>query len=131
MWKFINKLWNATRFVQTQLGASEQEMRAYTDLAVLLEEEKKQLSDYDIWIMNKCNEVIGLTGKYYEKFMLGEALQEAISFVWHDFCDRYVEIVKGNHSALTPSVLLYVLGTSCIILHPACPFVTEQLWKFL
>jgi len=131
VWKFINKLWNATRFVQTQLGASEEGTRTYADLTNLLEEEKKQLSDYDVWIMSKCNDVVTMTGKYYERFMLGEALQESISFVWHDFCDRYVEIVKGNHSPLTPTVLMYVLWTACILLHPACPFVTEQLWKFL
>jgi valyl-tRNA synthetase len=131
VWKFINKLWNATRFVQTQLGASDEGSRVYSQVVALLEDEKKQLSEYDIWIMNKCNDVIAMTGKYHDKFMLGEALQETISFVWHDFCDRYVEIVKGNHSALTPSVLIYVLGTACILLHPACPFVSEQLWKFL
>jgi len=131
VWKFINKLWNATRFVQTQLGESEEEARSYTQLAELIEFEKKQLSDYDVWILNKCNDVVALTNKYYEKFMLGEALQETISFVWHDFCDRYVEIVKGNHSSLTPSVLMYVIWSACIMLHPACPFVTEQLWKFL
>ncbi len=131
VWKFINKLWNATRFVQTQLGEAEEWSRYYLDLVTLIEEEKKQLSEYDVWILNKGNDVVALTNKYYDKFMLGEALQETISFVRHDFCDWYVEIVKGNHSALTPSVLMYVLWTACIMLHPACPFVTEQLWKFL
>lgn len=131
IWKFINKLRNATRFVQTQLGDSAQGTRAYADLAALLHTEQKQLSEYDLWMMHKTNEIMVLTSKYYEKFMLGEALQETIWFVWHDFCDWYVEIVKGHHSPLTPSVLLYVLGSACLILHPACPFVSEQLWALL
>lgn len=68
--KFINKLWNATRFVQTQLGESVQDTRVYTDLTNLLETEKHQLSEYDIWILNKVNDTITMTGKYYDKFML-------------------------------------------------------------
>lgn len=70
-------------------------------------------------------------GKYYNKFMLGEALQETIDMVWHDFCDRYIEITKLQQSSYTPKVMLYTLLTACKLLHPVVPHVTEKLWSLL
>jgi valyl-tRNA synthetase len=72
--------------------------------------------------------VIAANTKYHKKFMLGEALQDAITFVWSDFCDRYIEIAKRVPSSATPYVLRYVVLTSCALLHPFLPFVTERLW---
>jgi len=107
--RFINKLRNATRFVQGMIEESTSVSRNYKGLGELLVDEKKLLSDYDVWILNKLQDVISAVTKYYDKFMLGEALQEIVTFVWHDFCDWYVEIVKGNQTQMTPTVMLYVL----------------------
>lgn len=127
LWRFINKLRNATRYVQGTIGQLLHEKRSYTEMYHYLTDHIDEFSEYDNWIISKLNTVISSTTKYYEKFMIGEALQEIITFLWHDFCDWYIEIVKGNHSDLTPTILMYVLGTSYKILHPACPFVTEYL----
>ena len=81
--------------------------------------------------MNKLHDTVISATKYHDKFMLGDALQEVIDFIRHDFCDRYVEIVKGNQSAITPAVLLYILGTCFKLLHPSLPFVSEKLWQLL
>lgn len=131
VWKFINKFWNATRFVQSQLWSDAETQKEYHAIGQLLQNESKLLSEYDTWILNKVDDLIVVSAKWSDKFMLGEALQEIITCVRHDFCDWYVEIVKSDKSELTQSVLLYVLWTACILLHPSCPFVSEQLWKSL
>lgn len=131
VWKFINKFWNATRFVQSQLWEDVDTEKEYHAIGQLLQENSSLLSEYDTWILNKVDDLLVVAAKWSDKFMLGESLQEIITCVWHDFCDWYVEIVKSDRSELTQSVLLYVLWTACIVLHPSCPFVTEQLWKSL
>ena len=80
--------------MQGQIGNISDGSLHYDQLAHLLQQEQHQLHEYDVWIINKVNDVVTLTAKYYDKFMLGEAFQEIITFVWHDFCDWYVEIVK-------------------------------------
>jgi len=72
MRKFINKLWNATRFVQGMLELDNEKERSYTDIQTMIQKNQKQLNDYDKRIINRLNEVSGLTSKYYNKFMLGE-----------------------------------------------------------
>lgn len=113
------------------LEVDTEDKRAYADMSTMIQKQQKNLNDYDKRIVNRLNEVAVLTGKYYDKFMLGEGMQEVIQFIRHDFCDRYVEIVKNEKSDLTPTVLLYVLGTSYKLLHPSLPFVTEKLWQLL
>jgi valyl-tRNA synthetase len=89
------------------------------------------MNDYDLWIVGKTQETLLQVDKYMSKFMLGESLQATIDLVWHDFCDWYIEIAKIQKSPMTNTVMMYVLGTFCKMLHPALPYVSEKLWQQL
>ncbi|MBI5412001.1 valine--tRNA ligase [Candidatus Peregrinibacteria bacterium] len=117
---FINKLWNASRFVlgvpvETRHGASTQT--------------PKPLSDADEWILEKLSRVITTVGKHLENYAISEAGQLLYDFLWSDFCDWYLELSKGEKQS--PAVLHHVLKTILILLHPFVPFVTEEIWAHL
>ena len=130
--RFANKLWNASRFVLLNVMSDEVKFDGnYEKLGKLLQKKEYDMNDYDRWIVGRIQETIGQVEKYQSKFMLWEALQTSIDLVWHDFCDRYIEISKLQKSEMTDMVLLYSLGTFYKILHPALPFVTERLRQLL
>lgn len=125
-WNFINKIWNAARFVQMQL----QDEKPVLD--------PQSLSAVDKWILSRMNTVIDhvtLNMDRYEFAMVGN---ELYSFVWDDFCSWYIELSKANlYSenqnvvASTKAVLLTVLTNICKLLHPFMPFVTEETYQSL
>lgn len=125
-WNFINKIWNAARFVQMQL----QDEKPVLD--------PQSLSAVDKWILSRMNTVIDhvtLNMDRYEFAMVGN---ELYSFVWDDFCSWYIELSKANlYSenqnvvASTKAVLLTVLTNICKLLHPFMPFVTEEIYQSL
>lgn len=125
-WNFINKIWNAARFVQMQL----QDEKPVLD--------PQSLSAVDQWILSRMNTVIDhvtLNMDRYEFAMVGN---ELYSFVWDDFCSWYIELSKANlYSenqnivASTKAVLLTVLTNICKLLHPFMPFVTEEIYQSL
>lgn len=125
--RFITKFWNASRFVMKHSSAVGDMSR--TELETHLQKNAAELNDYDTWILGKLSDLIATVTKYHGKFMLGEALQETITFVWNDFCDWYIEIAKRAPSDHTGHVLRYVVMTSCSLLHPFLPFATEKLWS--
>lgn len=128
--RFITKFWNASRFVMMQ-SESIKSVSSRNELETYLIDHAWQLNDYDTRILWKLNDLNVTVTKYHNKFMLGEALQESINFVWNDFCDWYIEIAKRAPSECTPYVLRYVVLTWCALLHPFLPFVTEKLrWLF-
>jgi valyl-tRNA synthetase len=123
---FVNKLWNATRFILQSLDAERLEAQA-TELRPQRIEDR--------WIDSQLNRLIKDVTRLMEEFQFGEAEQQIYDFVWSKFCDWYIEIAKIRlHSQLTPSPLPFLANTlekSLRLLHPFMPFVTEELWQSL
>ena len=119
-WNFINKLWNASRFVLMNIEDLEDKN--------INEEE---LTIYDKWILTKKNEVVKSTIKNMDKYDFHNVGSELYSFIWEDFCDWYIELSKANMSNTTKSVLLDVLTTILKLLHPFMPYVTEEIYNML
>ncbi len=119
-WNFINKLWNASRYVLMNVeGFSEDDF--------ILE----NLSKADKYILNKMNNTIKHITKHMEKYdfhIVGSTLYD---FIWTDFCDNYIEMSKFNQNNTTKSVLLLVLKNILKMLHPFMPYVTEEIYLML
>jgi len=127
-WNFINKIWNASRFVIMNLpeGMSEKDV----DLS--------SLSVADAWIINKLNETIEHVTANMEKYEFALVGNELYSFVWDDFCSWYVEMSKSELNGddetakkAAQSVLYTVLNAIVRLLHPFMPFVTDEIYQTL
>ncbi len=122
--QFINKLWNASKFVDMNKDGIE-----------LLNIEKCKLGLFDKWILNELNELILNVTTNIEKFEMGIALTNIYNFVLDDFCDWFIEVSKPmlNADASTKqnavSILNYVLENILKLLHPYIPFVTEYIYE--
>lgn len=124
---FMNKVWNASRFIMMNL-----------DKAELPVEVPKELTIADKWILSKLNAVITEVTRNMEAFDLGIALDKIQSFLWEEFCDWYIEMVKPrlySEGDETKSAALWtlqhVLTTGLKLLHPFCPFITEEIFDTL
>lgn len=118
-WNFINKLWNASRFVLMNI----EDLKSVT-----LEELKIQ----DKWILTKLNHVIKNVTKNMENYDFNLVGSELVSFIWNDFCDNYIEFAKFSlDDDKTKSVLYYVLDSILKMLHPFMPFVTDEIYDML
>jgi len=127
-WNFINKIWNASRFVILNLEDG--------TLPVLPKEDKWDLSDR--WILSKLNKTVNHVSKMFDKLDFGEADRSLYDFIWNDFCDWYIEMSKStlngdDESAKTAKqqALAYILDQILRLLHPIMPFVTEDVWQQL
>ena len=125
-WNFINKIWNASRYVLMNIG----------DLTVDQLDITGEKTLADKWILTRLNQVIAKVTELFEKFEFGEAGRLLYRFIWDDFCDWYIEMSKetlaGNDEAAkltTRSILVYVLDQTLRLLHPIMPFVTEEIWQ--
>ena len=119
-WNFVNKLWNASRYVLMNMGDFKEEN--YT-----LEE----LSLTDKWILEKLNRIIKSVRESMEKYEYHNVGNELYNFIWEDFCDWYIELSKANMNDTTKSVLLKVLTSILKMLHPFMPYVTEEIYQML
>ena len=119
-WNFLNKLWNASRYVLINLDNFKE-----SDYTL------DNLTDSDKWILTKMNQTIKETIKYMEKFDLKMAGNELYNFIWHDYCDNYIEISKYNQNNTTKSVLLLVLTNILKMMHPFTPFITDEIYNIL
>ncbi len=124
--KFLNKLWNAARFVLMNLSDGYQQPTA----------DSAQLEDR--WILSRLSRAIMQTRASLDRYEFNQAAKGLYEFVWHDFCDWYVEIAKtrlygSDHQAkeAAQQVLHYVLKTIVQLLHPFVPFITEEIWQRL
>ncbi|OJF95740.1 valine--tRNA ligase [Alkalibacterium sp. 20] len=127
-WNFINKIWNASRYVIMNL-----EDFSYSDRDMSGEK-----SIADKWILARLNETIKQVAELFEKFEFGEAGRRLYTFIWDDYCDWYIEMSKelliqgtDEQKVTTKSVLLYVLDQTLRLLHPIMPFVTEEIWEHI
>ena len=125
---FINKLWNASRFVLMNLG----DFR-YEEIDVT-----RNLTTADRWILHRLQEVAQTVTRHLEEYRYGEAGRKLYEFVWDEFCDWYIELAKYSlygddeqAKKTTKSVLVYVLDRILRLLHPFIPFVTEEIWQHL
>jgi len=126
---FVNKLWNATRFILQSLNDERLEAQAIP----ILPGQSQRIEDQ--WIDSQLNRLIKNVTELMQDFQFGEAEQQIYDFVWSKFCDWYIEIAKIRlRGQLTPSPLPFLvntLGKSLRLLHPFMPFITEELWQSL
>ncbi|ABY45462.1 valine--tRNA ligase [Bacillus mycoides] len=127
-WNFINKIWNASRFVLMNMDDMKYEEIDLTG----------EKSVADKWILTRLNETIESVTRNMDKYEFGEAGRSLYNFIWDDFCDWYIEMAKlplyGEDEAAkktTRSILAYVLDQTMRLLHPFMPFVTEKIWQHL
>jgi len=116
-WNFINKLWNASRYVLMNV-------ENYNETF-----EKLSLSDK--WILNKLNETIKSVTSHMEKYEFNLVGTELYNFIWNEFCDWYIELSKVNMTDTSKTVLIYNLKAILKMLHPFMPFVTEEIYTKL
>lgn len=117
-WNFINKLWNASRYVIMNTNN-------------LNDNNYKEYNNYDKWILTKYNNVIKQVTKYMDKYEFHNAFNTLYSFIWDDYCSSYIEISKIYLNNTSKSVLLNILTGIIKMLHPFIPFVTEEIYQNL
>ncbi len=128
--RFINKLWNASRFVyMNTIDGKDESSINYENLKTKIVNNVSQINDFDWWILQRLNKISNSQEENISKYQIWEYVQDLINFVWHDFCDRYIEISKLEKSEYTHDILIYILWSICKLLHPYIPFVTEKLWS--
>ena len=119
-WNFINKIWNASRYVLMNL-------EDFNDKDYTLD----NLTNSDKWILTKLNKTIESITKSMDKYDFNIVGNTLYNFIWTDFCDKYIELSKFNQNNTTKSVLLKVLTSIIKMLHPFMPYVTEEIYQML
>lgn len=118
---FLNKVWNASRYVLMQLEGK---------TVKKIEDVKLNLADK--WIISELNSLIESVDKKFEKYDIGMAESELSDFFWTKFCDWYIELSKtdmqGENSEATVATLNFVLTSLVKLLHPFIPFITEKIY---
>jgi len=124
---FANKIWNASRFIMMNID------KVSADAIAAVKPEELTLADR--WILSKCNSLVKDVTENMEKYELGIAADKIYSFIWEEFCDWYIEMVKPrlwNDEDKTQAAALYtlktVLANALKLLHPYMPFVTEEIY---
>ena len=125
---FANKLWNATRFVLMNLDENIKEDEFNIN----------ELEEEDKWILSKLNLGIEEITENLEKYEIGMAADRVHDFIWNEYCDWYIEMVKSRlygedekSKQTAKKILLYVLKDTLKLLHPFMPFITEEIWQHL
>ncbi len=128
---FINKLWNASRFINTNIAGEE----------ALPSNGNNRREDLDTpgrWILSRLAKTSDDINTALTEYRFNDAATSIYQFIWHEFCDWYIELSKPviynntSNDALRPATLkclLYVLESSLRLLHPFMPFVTEEIWQ--
>jgi valyl-tRNA synthetase len=121
---FANKIWNASRFIMMNMDGKD-----VTDAS-------KSLEPVDRWIISKLNSLVKEVTDNMESFELGIAVQKIYDFIWDEFCDWYIEMVKprlyNSDNKASQNAALWTLKTVLIdalkLLHPYMPFITEEIF---
>ncbi|MGY4104750.1 valine--tRNA ligase [Ignavigranum ruoffiae] len=123
-WNFINKIWNASRYVLMNVdGMTLDQINIGSDLTLA-----------DQWILSRLQETIDQVTRLFNQFEFGEAGRILYHFIWNDYCDWYIEMTKESlqqdkDNQSTQSILVYVLDQFLRLLHPVMPFVSEEIWQ--
>lgn len=121
---FANKLWNASRFILMNLDENE----INVDLCVFFKGQKLSLPEK--WILSRFYSTLHDVEECLDAYKFNEAANIIYEFVWHEFCDWYIEIAKATITEKTTQVILYkVLEKTLRMLHPFMPFITEEIWQ--
>tara|TARA_Y100000588_G_scaffold160479_1_gene174556 strand:+ start:5797 stop:8433 length:2637 start_codon:yes stop_codon:yes gene_type:complete len=125
---FMNKLWNASRFVHMNMERGE---------APKIDLESAELDLPERWILSQLNQTAIRVNHQLDRFHFNEAAKAIYEFTWGDFCDWYIEIAKtrfyGNnpHKAdVSRAVAVHVIKGILTLLHPYSPFITEEIWSY-
>ena len=127
---FTNKLWNAARFVLMNLDGFD---------GTLSTEPPATADDIDQWIITRFYEIAAKMGTELDHYDYGEAAKTIRDFIWNEFCDWYIELIKPRlygkiseeSKAQAQAVAAWVLRETCVLLHPIMPFITEEIWQHL
>lgn len=127
---FINKIWNASRFSLMHIGEC--------DPAELQIDNIANLSLPHRWILSRTSHTVSTVRDALDNYHYNEAASALYQFIWHEFCDWYLEWIKSDlygddqqNAAQARAVLFTVLETVLKLLHPFTPFVTEEIWSVL
>jgi valyl-tRNA synthetase len=127
---FANKMWNAARFVVSNLGRTTR-----ADISAWNPAEQNPV---DRWIISRSNRLVTDVTRLIEQYQYGEAGRQIYDFLWGEFCDWYIEMAKVRLYGQVPAarkaarqVLVHVLERTLRLLHPFMPFVTEAIWQNL
>ena len=122
---FANKVWNASRFIMMNMEGKD-----------IVKPDEKDLEPVDKWILSKLNDTIKEVTANMEAFELGIAVSKIFDFIWEEFCDWYIEMVKprlyNSDDVKSQNAALYTLREVLIdalkLLHPYMPFITEEIF---
>ncbi|MFQ5692602.1 MAG: class I tRNA ligase family protein, partial [Nitrospinota bacterium] len=135
---FCNKLWNAARYCLSQVEAdpAAAEAEARQEALAAVREGADFVKPADRWILSALHRTIGRVREAFAAYKFNEAAHEAYQFVWHRFCDWYLEETKprlaGGPEAerrFVRAMLIEVLDGVVRLLHPIMPFITEEVWS--
>ncbi|QSJ18670.1 valine--tRNA ligase [Nostoc sp. UHCC 0702] len=139
---FANKLWNAARFVMINLdglGTGDLGLATGKNSSQSPIPNPQSLELSDRWILSRYHQVVKQTNHYIDNYGLGEAAKGLYEFIWGDFCDWYIELVKSRlqpnadpaSRRIAQQILAYVLEGILKLLHPFMPHITEEIWQTL
>ena len=122
---FANKVWNASRFIMMNMEGKD-----------IVKPDEKDLEPVDKWILSKLNDTVKEVTANMEAFELGIAVSKIFDFIWEEFCDWYIEMVKprlyNSDDVKSQNAALYTLREVLIdalkLLHPYMPFITEEIF---
>lgn len=126
---FANKIWNASRFTLSNLQEYDPQRASG----------KKALTLADRWILSRVNRTIGEVRQGLDSYKFNEAASAIYHFLWHEFCDWYVELIKPvlyqekdpEQKWAAQHTLVRVFNIALRLLHPFMPFITEEIWQSL
>ena len=136
---FANKIWNAAKFITNSL-ANEEKVREFSEKALLADNgyNKDLLKIEDRWILNKLDKLVSEVSKNIDNYDIGIAVDKIYNFIWNEFCDWYIEMVKPRMysedeeiKVQVSAMLNYVFGNSLKLLHPFMPFITSEIYSKL
>jgi valyl-tRNA synthetase len=131
---FVNKLWNASRFVLMNLAQSYQPRHASEQRAL----DSAELGFADRWIRSRLASTIREAHAAIDGYRFNDYANVLYQFTWHEFCDWYIEMSKlslnatvGDDPERSRRILVEILEQILLLLHPIMPFVTEEIWQVL
>jgi valyl-tRNA synthetase len=130
---FVNKLWNASRFVLMNLAQSNQPRLAYDQRAL----DSAELGLVDRWIRSRLASTVSEARAAIDGYRFNDYANVLYQFTWHEFCDWYIEMSKLSFNETlgdepeSRRLLVEILEQILLLLHPIMPFVTEEIWQVL